>query len=159
MPLGTTTAARAAELRVESGALLAQFPHDELQKQQCSLRCLFVFREIALNAFLLLAAKGRIRQDHVHAVALADVGKLETERIARINLRRVEAVQQQVHLAKQIRQRLGFAAEQGFLLQDAAVGHGLDLLGQVVERLDQKAARAAGRVEHRFAEARIRHRR
>lgn len=28
------------------------------------------------------------------------------------------------------------------------VGHGLDLLGQVVERLDQKAARAAGRVEH-----------
>ena len=132
-----------------------QSPHDELQEQQRRFRRLLVFREIALDALLLLAAEGRIRQDHVHAVALADVGELEAERIAGINLRRVEAVQQQVHLAEQIRQRLGFAAEQGLFLQDRAVGHGLDLLGQVIERLDQEAARAAGRVEHRFAKARI----
>ena len=127
-----------------------------MQKQQRGFRRLFVLGEIALDAFLLLAAEGRIGQDHIHAVALADVGELEAERVAGINLRRVEAVQQQVHLAEQIRQRLGFAAEQGFLLQDFAVGHGLDLLGQMVERLDQKAARAAGRVEHGLAEARVR---
>jgi hypothetical protein len=101
-----------------------------LQEQQRGFRRLFVFGEIALDAFLLLAAEGRIRQDHVHAVALADVGQLEAERIAGVNLRRVEAVQQQVHLAEQIRQRLGFAAEEGFLLQDLAVGDGFDLLGQ-----------------------------
>ena len=120
-----------------------QFPHDELQEKQRGFRRLLVFREIALDALLLLAAKGRVGQDHIHAVSLADVGELEPKRIAGINLRSVEAVQQQVHLAEQIRQRLGFAAEQGFLLQDLAVGHGLDLLGKVLERLDQKAARAA----------------
>src|SRR5438067_2035877 len=56
---------------------------------------------------------------------------LDSPRIERINLRGIEPVQQKVHLAKQIRQRLGFAAEQGFLLQHAAVRHGFDLLGKV----------------------------
>ena len=83
-----------------------------MQEQQGGFRRLFVFREIALDAFLLLAAEGRIRQDHIHAVAFADVGELEAERIAGINLRRVKAMQQQVHLAEQIWQRLGFAPEQ-----------------------------------------------
>ena len=116
---------------------------------------MFVFREIALDAFLLFAAEGRVGEDHIHAVALADVRQLEAERIAGINLRRVEAVQQQVHLAEQIWQRLGFAAEQGFFLQDFAVGHGFDLLGKVVECFDQETARAAGGVEYGFAEARV----
>ena len=127
VPFGTTTAARArcsAALRADFGRwtrtrYLPQLPHDELQEQQRGFGRLLVFREIALDAFLLLAAEGRIGEDHVHAVALADVGELEAERIAGINLRRVEAVQQQVHLAEQIRQRLGFAAEEGLFLQDA----------------------------------------
>ena len=110
VPLGTTTAARPA---LVGGTLPPQFPHDELQEQQRGFGRLLVFREIALDAFFLLAAEGRIRQDHVHAVALADVRQLEAERIAGIDLRRVEAVQEQVHLAEQIRQRLGFAAEEG----------------------------------------------
>ena len=93
-----------------------QSSHDQLQKQQRGFRRLFVFGEIALDAAFLLAAEGRIRQDHIHAVALADVCQLEAERIAGINLRRVEAVQQQVHLAEQIRQRLGLAPEEARLL-------------------------------------------
>ena len=85
-----------------------------MQEEQRGFGGLFVFGEIALDALLLLAAEGRIGEDHVHAVALADVGELEAERVAGINLRRVEAVQQQVHLAEQIRQRLGLAAEEAF---------------------------------------------
>ena len=53
---------------------------------------------------------------------------------------------------------MGSQPKRDCFLQDFAVGHGLDLLGEVVEGLDQKAARAAGRVEHGFAEARIRDR-
>ena len=162
VPLGTTTAARArTDASIASywraGAVRPQLPHDELEEEQRGFGGLFVFGEIALDAFLLLAAEGRVGEDDVHAVALADVGELEAKGVAGVNLRRVEAVQQQVHLAEQIRQRLGFAAEERAFLQDAAVGHGLDLLGQMVVRLDQEAAGAAGGVEHGLAQARIGH--
>ncbi len=67
-------------MRVESSARRPpQLPHDELQEQQRGFGGLFVFGEIALDAAFLLAAEGRIRQDHIHAVALADVRQLEAE--------------------------------------------------------------------------------
>ena len=47
-----------------------------MQEEQRGFGGLFVFGEIALDAALLLAAEGRIGEDHVHAVALADVGEL-----------------------------------------------------------------------------------
>jgi len=74
-------------------ALTPQFPHDQLQEQDCGLGSLLVFREIALDAFFLLAAKRGVRKNHVHAVALADVGELEAKGVAGVNLRGVEAVQ------------------------------------------------------------------
>ena len=92
--------------------MLPQLPHNQLQEEQRGFGGLFVFWEIALDAAFLFAAKGRVGEDHVHAIAFADVGELEAERITGINLRGVESVQQQIHLAEQIRQRLGFAAEQ-----------------------------------------------
>jgi hypothetical protein len=79
--LGTTTAARACRLAA------AQLPHDELQEQQRGFGGLFVFGEIALDALLLLAAEGRVGEDHVHALAFADVGELEAEGVAGIDLR------------------------------------------------------------------------
>ena len=54
-------------------------------------------------------------------------------------------------------QRLGLAAEDALLLEDLAVLDGLALLGQVVVRLDQEAARAAGGVEDGFAQPRVDH--
>ena len=99
-----------------------------MQEEQGGLRRLLVLRKIALNALLLLAAEGRIGQDHIHPIPLADVRELEPKRIAGINLRRVEPMQQQVHLAEQIRQGLGFAAQKARLLQDFAVGHRFHLL-------------------------------
>ena len=59
-------------------------------------------------------------------------------------MRRVETVQQQVHLAEQIRQRLRLAAEDATPLAESfAMCDGLHLFAQMIERLDEKAARAA----------------
>ena len=132
-----------------------QLAHDELEEQERGFGGLFVFGEIALDAFLFLAAEGRVGEDDVHAVAFADVGELEAEGVAGVDLRGVEAVQEQVHLAEEIRQRLRLAAEEGFLLQDFAVGHGLHLFAEVVVGFDQEAAGAAGGVEDGFAQARV----
>ena len=51
----------------------AQLAHDELQEQQRRLGGLLVVGEVAEDAALLLAAEGRVGQDHVDAVAVADL--------------------------------------------------------------------------------------
>ena len=107
-----------------------QLPHDELEEQQRGLGGLLVLGEIALDALLLLAAEGRVGEDDIDALLLADLGELEAQGVAGVDLRRVEAMQQQVHLAEQIRQRLRLAAEEALLLQELAVGDGLDLLAR-----------------------------
>ena len=73
-------------------------------------------------------------------------------------LRVFQPVQQQVHLRQQVRQRLGLAA------QDAVVSAGCCRSStvwhcclQMLVGFDQKAAGAAGRVEHRLAQARVDH--
>ena len=130
----------------------AELAHDELEKEEGGFGGLFVLREIALDAFLFLAAERRVGEDHVHAIAFADVGELETEGVAGVNLRGVEAVQEQIHLAKQVRERLGFATEERTFLENASVGDGFDLFGKVVEGFDEEATGAAGGVEHGFAQ-------
>ena len=64
-------------------------------------------------------------------------------------------MQEQVHLAKQIRERLGFAAPDGAFLQELAVSDGFDLFGKMVVGLDQKPAGTGCRIKHGFAEARV----
>ena len=104
-----------------------QLAHDELQEEQRRLGGLLVLGEVALDALLLLAAEGRIGEDHVHPVLLADLGQLEAQGVARVDLRGVEAVQEQVHLAEQIGQRLRLAAEErsapGAVRRSATVLH------------------------------------
>ncbi len=149
---GTTTAAPAG--RAGGRGLPAQLAHDELEEEQRGLGGLLVLGEVALDAALLLAAEGRVGEDDVHAVLVADLGELRGEGVAGIDLRRLEAVQQQVHLAEQVGQRLGLAAEErcgpAAPARSATVLH---LLAQVGEGLDEEAAGAAGRVEHGLAEA------
>ena len=135
--------------------LALELAHDELQKQQSGLGGLLVLGEVALDAFFLFAAEGRIGEDDVHAVLFADFRQFVAEGVAGVDLRRIEAVQEQIHLAEQIGQRLGFTAEDGALLQDFPVGDGLDLLFKVLEGFDEEAAGAAGGIEDGFAEARV----
>jgi len=98
--------------------------------------------------------EGRIGEDHVHPVAVADLVEWKTQAVFRIDLRRFETVQEQVHLAEEVGKRFGLAAEYGLFLKHPPVLHGLDLFAQVVERLHQETAGAASRVKDRLAEAR-----
>src|SRR5688572_24371720 len=60
-------------------ARASQLPHDELQKQQRSLRCLPVARKIALDTFLFLAAKWRICNDDVDSFVISDLTHAKTQ--------------------------------------------------------------------------------
>jgi hypothetical protein len=78
-------------------------------------------------------------------------------RALRVDLWGVQAVQQEVHLAEQVRERLGLVAEERPLLHQVPIGHGPDLRGEVLEGLDEEPAGAGRRVEHRLAQAWVRH--
>ncbi len=59
---------------VERGAwYTAELAHDELEEEERGFGGLLVLGEIALDAFLLLAAERRVSEDDVHAVFFADV--------------------------------------------------------------------------------------
>ena len=118
---------------------------------------LLVLGEIALDAAFLFAAERRIGQDHVHPVGILDLGQLLLQTVSLGDLRRFQAVQQQVHLAEHVGERFGFAAEDALLLKDPPLLDRLALLFQVGVGLDQKAARAAGRVENLLPKLRIGH--
>ena len=154
VPLGTTTAARAG--RPGRCRLAVQLAHDELQEQQRGLGGLPVLREVALDALLLLAAKGRVGEDHIHPVLLADLGELEAQGVAGVDVRRIEAVQQQVHLAEQIGQGLRLAPEQRPLLQ-APCGRPRSSPAWLrwLNASTRNPPVPAGRVEHGLAQPRV----
>ena len=64
-----------------------------------------------LGRAALLSAERRVGEDNVHPLADAQVGELETQAVLVVDLRILQSVQQQVHLAQQVRQGLGLAAE------------------------------------------------
>ena len=66
-------------------------------------------------------------------------------------------MQQQIHLGQQKRQRLGLTGINAVLLQTLALFYRVGLLFQVAVGFDQKAAGAAGRVQHGLAQARVGH--
>jgi hypothetical protein len=84
-----------------------QLAHYELKEEQRCLCRLSIFGEVSLYALLLLAAERWICQYYVNTFFLPDLGELEAQGIARIDLRRVEAMQEQVHLPKKIRKGFG----------------------------------------------------
>ena len=96
VPFGTTTAARAGR---PAGVECGGTPHDELEKEQCGFGGLSILRKVGLDTLLFLAAEGRVGEDDVHAFFLTDLGEFVAECVAGINVRSVEAVQEQIHLA------------------------------------------------------------
>ena len=138
-----------------AGAAL-QAAHDELQEQQRGFGGAPVLREVVEDAGLLLAAERWVGQDDVHPLFLADLRQPEPERVARVDARGVQPVEQQVHLGQQEGQRLGLAAVDAPVLQDGALLHRIGLGLQVPERLGEETAGAAGRVEDGLAKPRVR---
>ena len=114
VPLGTTMPHRPGFAPSHGPPELA---HDELQEEKRRLGGLLVFGKVRQDAPLLLAAEGRIGHDDVHAILVADLAQRKAEGVFRVNLRVFQAVEQEVHLAEQVRQRLGLDAEQRALLQ------------------------------------------
>lgn len=104
VPFGTTTAARPGFLSPP------QLAHDELEEEQGGFGGAFVVGEIVLNAFFLRATEGRIGENHIHALLVADFRELVAQRVAGVYARGVKSVQQKVHLAEQIGQRFWLAA-------------------------------------------------
>src|SRR5439155_7757173 len=93
--------ATSATLRAANGT--AEFSHNKLQEQERGFGGLFVFRKIRENPPLLLTAEGRIGHDDIHAIFVADLAQRKTKRVFGVNVRILETVQEQVHLAEQIR--------------------------------------------------------
>lgn len=104
-------------------------------------------RKILLDLAALLAAKGRVGQHHIVTVLFLNVGKVFAQGVGVDDVRRLDAVQDHVHDRDDIGERLLFLAVKGAGLQRRQVcgGQGAPC-SQVVERLAQKARRAAGAV-------------
>ena len=114
VPFGTTTAARPG---LAAPAAPTQLSHDELKEQQRRLGRLHVAGEVALDAGLLFTTERRVGEDDIDAIFVAQLGELEAEAVAGVDLGRFESVQEEVHLAEQVRQRLGLAAVEAVLLE------------------------------------------
>ena len=151
VPLGTTTAARAR--LAACGAL--ELAHDELEEEERGLGGLLVGGEVVEDAALLLAAEGRVGEDDIHTVVVADFGDLHCESVAVFDVRVFQPVQEQIHLHEHVGQRLRLLSEQCFLLKNTAVGDGFAGGREVVVGLDKEAAGATGGVEHGLPELRL----
>ena len=88
----------------------SQLTHDELQEQKRRLRCLLVLGKVAQDAALLLASEGWIGQDHVHPVLVTYLSQGKAQAVLRVDLRKLQTMQEQVHLAEHVGQRLGLAS-------------------------------------------------
>ena len=86
--------------------------HHELHEQQRRLAGPRGLREVQLDARLLLAAKGRVGDDHLEAVLLPDLLQRRFQGVIAADVGILDAVQQQVHRPQQVGQRLLLDAEQ-----------------------------------------------
>ena len=73
-------------------------------------------REILLNFGAFLTAEWRIGQDYVITVFLLNIGEVFSQGIGMHNIGRFDPVQDHIHCADDIGQRLLFFAVEGFLL-------------------------------------------
>ena len=94
--------------------------HDELHKQQRRLAGAGGFGEVQLDAGFFLAAKGRVGDDDLVAVFVADFVERGFQAVVAADVGVFDAVQQQVHRPEQVGQRFLLDAEQGLVLQQDA---------------------------------------
>lgn len=66
--------------------MAAEFAHDELEEEEGGFGGLFVFGEVALDAFLFFAAERWISEDDIDAIGFSDFGELESKGVAGIDL-------------------------------------------------------------------------
>src|SRR5262249_35511323 len=133
----------------------AKLAHNQLQEEKRGFGGLLVLREVAEYPPLFFAAERRIGHDGVHPVFIADLAQREAKGIFGIDLGVLQAMQEQVHFAEQVRQGLRLDAEERATLELFEIAGGTRLLLYVLEGLDEEAARAGGGVENGLAEMRV----
>ncbi len=116
--------------------------HDALQEQPGGLRGAQCARVGVEDVALFLAPEGRVGEYDRGAVA-ALFRQAEGQRVAAPQLGPVYAVEQQVHLGQQKRQRLLLEAADG-LADGPKVSRAFGLLHQVLVHLDKEAAGPRG---------------
>ena len=104
-----------------------------------------------MDSLLLFPAERRIGEDDVDTILVAYLAEREAQAVARVDLWVLEPVKEEVHLAEEIRERLWLAAVDAPVLKRFPIFDRLALLLEVAEGLDEEAAGAARRVEHRLA--------
>ena len=135
------------------GARAAELAHDELEEEKRRFARLLVFRKVGEDAALFFAAEGRIRQNNVPAISIADFFERYAQAIERIDLRCFQTMQEEIHVREQVGKRFGFASEEALGLEDIVVLGSLALLLQMIEGCDEESTSAAGWIEERFAQA------
>ena len=114
-------------------------------------------REILLHLLALLAAEGRIGEDHVVAVLVLDVADVLGQRVGADDVRRVDAVQDHVHDRRSRRRGASSPCRRRSSFE-ACAGLGRKLVAicvEIVEGLAEKARRAAGAVIDALADLRL----
>jgi len=113
--------------------------------------------EVLLHFLAFLTAEGRIGLDDVVPVFFLNVGEVFGERVGVDDVRRFDAMQDHVHDADDVGQRLLFLAVERAGLEEAILRDGAIGIGflQVVERLAVEARRALRAIVDAFAEFRL----
>ena len=149
--LGTTAEEEAVGHDDTGSAVGLEHLDNEVDEEIGRLLGLEGFGEVLLGAVLLTATKGRIGHDAIYALIIGDVYGGASERISADDIDgRVYAVEEHVGDGEDMREGLGLPAGDGALI-GLDVGLALGGLLETLKGADEKAARATGRIEHRFA--------
>jgi hypothetical protein len=111
--------------------------------------------EVLLHLLALAPAEGRIGEDDVVAVPLLDVHHVLGERVGVADAGRLDPVQDHVHDAEDVGERLLLLPVEGPALERVPFRGGEVVAAQVLPGLAEEARRAAGAVVDRLADLRI----
>jgi hypothetical protein len=151
--------AEQSSVRQNDGTSTAVFQQrqNQHQKQIGGFTSSELLREVGLDAVLLHASERWIGDDAVDSILRPVTGQRSGQSIVVPDVGgHVDAVQQHVGDAQQMRQRFFLNAQDRTLKQFFFVRR-FDLLSQMIDGTGEKAAGAAGRIQDRFAELRIDH--
>ena len=121
--------------------------HDHRHKQVGGLAAGQVGGKVVFDVGLFTAAVGRVHQNHVEAVLRGVVQHVVQQGVVVVDLGVVQVMQQQVGDAEHIGELLFLNAIDG-VAEGCLVFGGLDLLAQLLQPADQKAAGATCKVGH-----------
>src|SRR5437763_529319 len=87
------------------------FPHDQLKEKKGGLSRLLILWEVGQNSLFFLAPEGRIGHNDAYPILIADLPQSKSQCVLGVDLRIFHAMEQEIHLAKEIGQWFRLYAE------------------------------------------------